>query len=198
MLCSQEDRLRAGCFLKAGLFLDRDGVVNEDFGYVGTIDRFVWKPGIFELLRWAQKKKLIPVIVTNQSGIARGYYTQTHILVLNEFIKKTFLQNQIHPVHIYYSPFHPTEGIGEYKRESYCRKPNPGMIITACKELGIESTGSFMVGDKVEDMIAGRLGQVEKNIFVQGRYNLNDSSSCDFVVHHLLQIPNFICRFIDE
>jgi D-glycero-D-manno-heptose 1,7-bisphosphate phosphatase len=184
--------------LRGGLFLDRDGVVNEDFGYVGTIDRFVWKPGIFELLRWAQNKDLIPVIITNQSGIARGYYTHKHVQVLNNFIRKTLLQKNIHPVYIYYSPFHPTEGIGDYKRESFCRKPNPGMIITACQDLGIENTKSFLIGDKTEDMIAGRLGRLGKNIFVQGRYDLRDSTLSDCVAQHLLQIPNFISEFIGD
>ena len=146
------------------LFLDRDGVINVDKNYVWRIEDFEFLPDIFELCRAAQTVGLLPIIVTNQAGIGRGYYTEQDFQTLTEWMLAEFSAHGIGIGRVYHCPYHPTEGIGEYRRDSPDRKPNPGMILRAKDHLGLDLSQSVLVGDKDSDIDAGRAAGVGYNI----------------------------------
>jgi len=145
-------------------FLDRDGVINVDKGYVGRIGEFEFLPGIFSLCRTAKDLSLIPIVVTNQAGIARGYYSEHDFQMLNEWMLAEFLGRGIRIGRVYHCPYHPEAGLGEYRRESFDRKPNPGMILRAKDDFGLDLSRSVLVGDKDSDVAAGRAAGVGFNI----------------------------------
>ena len=175
---------------KRALFLDRDGVINTDHGYVYRIQDFEFKNGIFELVQEACERDYWIIVVTNQSGIARGMYTEQEFQTLNDWMVAQFEQagGAIHRV--YHSPFHPIHGIGEFKKDTDCRKPGAGMLLRARDELGLDLTKSVMIGDKVSDM------QAAINAGVPNRFLLNSSTSGDWVnVQDLIQIQQALIRF---
>lgn len=141
---------------KRALFLDRDGVINHDAGYTSKMEDFQYIDGIFELGRAAQQANYILIVVTNQSGIGRGFYSEDEFLDLTEWMKKRFSKEGTPLTDVFYCPFHPEHGIGQYKKESYERKPNPGMLLRAAEIHGIDMHYSIMIGDKDTDMLAAR------------------------------------------
>lgn len=140
--------------MKPALFLDRDGVINIEKNYVYRIEDFEFIDGIFELCKTAQDMGYAIVVITNQAGIGRGYYTEADFHHLSDWMVDQFRQRGIHIDGVYFCPFHPTGGVGEYRRESYDRKPNPGMLLRARDDLGIEMEQSVFIGDKESDMQA--------------------------------------------
>lgn len=141
---------------RKALFLDRDGVINVDHGYVHKIKDFQFVEGIFELCQQARLKGYMVVVVTNQAGIGRGYYTERDFLDLTAWMKKQFANKGVYIDAVYFSPFHPEHGVGEYRQDTLCRKPNPGMLIRAAREHGIDLKQSVFIGDKDSDMEAGQ------------------------------------------
>ncbi len=139
--------------MSKALFLDRDGVINEDEGYLFEIERCRFVPGIFELVAAAEDKGYLPIVVTNQSGIARGYYTEKDMHELHDHMREEFLARGCHILAFYHSPFHPEAVIPHLKKKSHCRKPKPGMFLQAINDHGIDPSLSIMVGDKPSDRI---------------------------------------------
>ena len=119
------------------LFLDRGGVINIEGSYVQTRDAIRFQDGIFDLCRAAQALEYLLVGVTNQAGIARGYYTEGEYLGLTDWMFANFLEQQIEIARVYHCPYHPIRGIGEYRRDSFDRKPNPGMLLRAKGEFDL-------------------------------------------------------------
>lgn len=149
---------------RRALFLDRDGVINVDHGYVSSRDNFEFMEGIFELCRRAKQLGLLIVVVTNQAGIGRGYYSEQDFLELTKWMRGVF-DDQGAPIDkVYYCPYHAELGIGIYKAESPFRKPAPGMILQAADELGIDLGRSILIGDKDSDIQAGRAAGVGVNL----------------------------------
>lgn len=142
------------------LFLDRDGVINVDRHYVHRIEDFEFVPGIFVLCATAAELGYRLVVATNQAGIGRGLYTEADFQRLTAWMLDVFGQRGIRIARVYHCPDHPTAGIGAYRRDSFDRKPNPGMLLRAQAELGIELRRSVFVGDKDSDMAAGRAAGV--------------------------------------
>jgi D-glycero-D-manno-heptose 1,7-bisphosphate phosphatase len=146
--------------LSRALFLDRDGVINEEKNYVYRIGDFEFLPGIFELCARAASLGLKLVVVTNQAGIGRGYYDEADFECLTAWMLERFLERGIAIDRVYHCPYHPTAGVGEYRRDSYDRKPNPGMLLQARDELNLDLPNSVFIGDKDSDMAAGRAAGV--------------------------------------
>lgn len=141
--------------MRRALFLDRDGVINVNHGYVHKQENFEFIDGIFELVRKAREFGYIVVVVTNQAGIGRGFYTEDDFLRLTDWMNAEFIARGAAVDAVYFCPDHPTHGVGHYRRDSQMRKPAPGMLLKAREELGIEMALSIMVGDKRSDMQAG-------------------------------------------
>ena len=160
------------------LFLDRDGIINVDKEYVWRTEDFAFVPGIFELCRTAQDVGLVPVVVTNQAGIGRGLYTEHDFQALTEWMLAEFRARGIGIGRVYHCPYHPTDGIGDYRRDSPDRKPNPGMILKAMDDLGLDLSRSVLVGDKDSDIDAGRAGGVGYNIKLSPHAQAKGSPPC--------------------
>jgi D-glycero-D-manno-heptose 1,7-bisphosphate phosphatase len=166
------------------LFLDRDGVINVDHGYVYKLEDFQFVDGIFELCRQAIASGYLIFVITNQAGIGRGYYSTADFDYLTKWMREEFIAQGILISKVYYSPFHSTHGLGKYKKDDESRKPRPGMIHQAVKEFGIDLSGSVLVGDKYSDIQAGKNAGVRTNILYIGNSGLRPDSelACHFVV----------------
>jgi D-glycero-D-manno-heptose 1,7-bisphosphate phosphatase len=150
--------------LNPALILDRDGVINYDYGYVHTREKFDFIEGIFEVARYAYEQKHKLIIITNQSGIGRGYYNEKDFHLLTGWMCQQFLNAGAPIDRVYFSPCHPTDGVGPYAKDDYFRKPHPGMILQAQKDFSIDLTRSVLVGDKVTDIQAGDAAGVGTNL----------------------------------
>lgn len=133
------------------LFLDRDGVINVEKNYVYRISDFEFNKGIFRLCRHYQDLNYKIFIVTNQSGIARGYYTIEDLITLHKWMLSCFLKKKITIHKIYFCPHHP-----KYDLDCDCRKPSPGMILQAKKEYKLDLSNSILIGDRKSDLEAGK------------------------------------------
>jgi len=136
------------------LFFDRDGVINIDTGYVYQREIFVWVDGAIDAIRVAKKAGYLVFVVTNQSGVARGYFTEQHVKDLHEWMNQTLRQHGTLIDQFYYCPHHPDGILYEYAISCNCRKPLPGMILRAVTEWQVDTGRSFLVGDKESDMEA--------------------------------------------
>jgi D-glycero-D-manno-heptose 1,7-bisphosphate phosphatase len=143
-----------------GLLLDRDGVVNHDSGYVGRVADFRFVDGIFELTRAFAARGFVIAILTNQSGIGRGYYSEADFAELTGWMREEFARGGVDIAAVYHCPDHPTEGIGPYLRDNPWRKPGPGMFLQAAADLSLDMAHSWAIGDKPSDMVAGRAAGV--------------------------------------
>jgi len=157
--------------MNKALFLDRDGIVNVDHGYVYKKDNFEFMDGIFELCQKALKLNYQIIIITNQSGIARGYYTENEFIQLTSWMTAEFLKNNIVITEVFYCPHHPTSAIPKYKKQCACRKPNPELIIKAKDKYNIDLSKSVFVGDKETDMKAAQNANIDNRILVASKYD---------------------------
>jgi D-glycero-D-manno-heptose 1,7-bisphosphate phosphatase len=148
------------------LFLDRDGVINVDHAYVHKKEDFQFIEGIFDLCRKARELGYMIIVVTNQAGIGRGYYSEEDFETLTDWMKQVFASENAEINQVYHCPYHPEKGIGEYKQDAPCRKPNPGMIMQACQEFDIDLKASLMIGDKVSDIEAGQAAGIGRNFLL--------------------------------
>jgi D-glycero-D-manno-heptose 1,7-bisphosphate phosphatase len=148
------------------LFLDRDGVVNTEKNYVFRIENFGFITGIFDLCSRARELGFRLFIITNQAGIARGYYTTADYETLTAWMLDEFSSRDIHIEHVYYCPFHATAGIGKYRQDSFDRKPNPGMILRAKAAFNLDLPGSVLIGDKDSDIEAGQTAGIGHNVLL--------------------------------
>jgi D-glycero-D-manno-heptose 1,7-bisphosphate phosphatase len=149
------------------LFLDRDGVINVDRGYIHRSDQFAFIPGIFELARfWTNELRRLIIVVTNQSGIGRGYFGECAYEDLTQWMCNRFEAEHISIARVYHCPYHPLHGIGEYRRDHPWRKPNPGMILQAVSDLDLDPAQSALLGDKISDIEAGEAAGIGLRILV--------------------------------
>jgi len=136
------------------VFLDRDGVINVDKGYVHKQADFEWMTGACEAIKYANDNGFLVIVVTNQSGIARGYYTEEDVQALHAWMNQHLAERGAKIDAFYYSPYHPDGTIREYRRVSDCRKPQPGMLLQAFADWPIDKAQSFLIGDNEKDMAA--------------------------------------------
>lgn len=181
--------------MNKAIFLDRDGTLNIDYGYVHEIDNFKFIDGAIDALRELKKMGYMLVLVTNQSGIARSYFSEEQFLQLTEWMDWSLAEQDVDLDGIYYCPHHP-EGKGEYKEDCDCRKPKSGMLLQAIKELKIDPTQSIMVGDKVEDLKAGIGAKVKMNVLVRtGKLVTEDGERvADYVLDSIVDLPRILKR----
>jgi D-glycero-D-manno-heptose 1,7-bisphosphate phosphatase len=145
---------------RRALFLDRDGVINIDHGYVHRPEQCQFVDGIFDMARAFAARGYLLVIATNQAGIGRGLYSEDDFLTFMAWMKEQFRKESADIAAVYHCPDHPTAGIGVYRRENPWRKPGPGMLLQAAKDLDLDMAASWCVGDKLSDMEAARAAGV--------------------------------------
>lgn len=177
--------------MNKAIFFDRDGVINEDLGYVHHQKNFYFKKDIFEFCRKANDAGYLLFIVTNQAGIARGYYTEKEYQVLTEWMLEKFLEQKIQITKVYFCPYHPTDGIGNYKQESFYRKPAPGMLLQAKQEYHVDLSKSILIGDKESDIEAGRKAGIKKLFFLHGKYELKENTNA-IVISNILNVIDYL------
>ena len=139
---------------RKALFLDRDGVININHGYVHTPANTDWVPGIFELVAKAHARGYLLIVVTNQAGIGRGLYAEAAFLDYTTWMHAQFAARGTPLLATYWCPHHPEAGIGDYRVDCDCRKPRPGMLLEAIARFDIDPARSLMIGDKQGDLDA--------------------------------------------
>ena len=152
--------------INKALFLDRDGVINRDFGYVFKPENLEILDGIIPLCQKAQNLGYKLIIVTNQSGIGRGYYTEEDFWNFMEAIFVEFAKFNVKFDAVYFSPHHPESKIEKYKKGEEFRKPNAGMILQAQKDFNLNLEKSVLIGDKPTDIQAGMKAGVGRNVLI--------------------------------
>ncbi len=150
------------------LFLDRDGVINEEVGYLYRPADVRFLPGLVPLLQTAQHLGYRLVVVTNQSGIARGLYTEEDFHHLMDHMRAELARDGITLDAVYFCPFHPTHGTGPYLREHPDRKPGPGMLLRAADDLALDLGTSLMIGDRCSDIAAANAAGVRQAFLLPG------------------------------
>ncbi len=138
------------------VFLDRDGTINEEIGYLHEVEQLRFIDGAPAAIAQLNAAGIKVIVVTNQAGVARGYYAETSVLALHRAMEEQLKRHSARIDAFYYCPHHPENGVGEYRIDCHCRKPKPGMLEQAARDLGIELGGSFVVGDRISDLEAGR------------------------------------------
>jgi D-glycero-D-manno-heptose 1,7-bisphosphate phosphatase len=176
--------------LNKGLFLDRDGVVNIEKKYVYRLKDFEFIEGIFEGLKHFQEIGYLLFVITNQAGIARGYYYERDFQIVNNWMVRQFDLHGVPISKVYYCPYHPKFGIGPYKRDTYCRKPNPGMIFQAQREFQLDLSKSILVGDQETDIGAGIQAGLKRNILIQNTHQMKlPNTKANWIIDSLRDLP---------
>ena len=158
--------------MKKAIFLDRDGTINVEKDYIYKSEDLVFEEGTIEALKTFKNLGYILIVVSNQSGIARGYFTEEDLNIFNNNMNEILKKNGVEITEFYCCPHHP-DGIGEYKKVCECRKPNNKMIEDAIKKYNIDREKSYMIGDKTSDIGAGIKSNL-KTVLVKSGYGLKD------------------------
>jgi len=151
--------------MNKAVFLDRDGTIVEDVGYLNSPEQLQFIPGSIEAIKMLNEAGYKVVVITNQAGVARGLITEDMLQTIDKTLNKWILNGGAHLDGIYYCPHHPEYGIYPYKQACECRKPHTGLIKKAEKDLEIDLSQSFMIGDKSTDIEAGKCAGT-KTVFV--------------------------------
>lgn len=150
------------------VFLDRDGTINVEKEYLHLIEDFAFIPGVPEAIRALKTAGYLVIVVTNQSGVARGYYALDDVAALHGHIQKQLAATGTRIDAFYTCPHHPTEGVGDYRCDCDCRKGAPGMLLQAADEHDIDLGRSYIVGDKLADIEAGERAGCEPLLVLTG------------------------------
>ncbi len=169
-------------------FLDRDGVINVDHGHVGSIERFEFIDGVFEACRIIQDRGYRIFVVTNQAGIAKGYYSLSEFYHLTRWVEKKFLENDVLIEETFFCPDHP-----EFTGECDCRKPKPGMLNNAAVKYSLCLSKSLMVGDKRSDLDAAISAGVGKFAAISNNGSFDTSRSFDIVCGSFSSLSELPC-----
>lgn len=158
------------------VFLDRDGTINEEVGYLDRIEKLRLLPGAAAAIRRINESGMKAVVVTNQSGIARGLFDEAFVARVHARLREMLRAEGALIDAFYFCPHHPTEGRGSYLKTCGCRKPAPGMLLLAAEELRINLNRSYMVGDTLKDVEAGT-GVGARGVLVRTGYGDESAAS---------------------
>ncbi len=172
------------------VFLDRDGTISRDVPYCSRVEDFEILPAVPEAIRLLKQNGFKVVVITNQSGVGRGYFTEVTLVQIHEHMEKELARHNARVDAIYYCPHHPDDGCE-------CRKPKPGMLLKAADELGINFARSFMVGDSGMDIRAGKAVGCQTVLMVNGS-NKEMNETPDYIAADLLKAAHWILSFGDE
>lgn len=165
------------------IFLDRDGVINKDHGYVSKIEEFEFIDGVFDACKYFNSLGYEIIVVTNQSGIGRGYYTQSDFEKLTTYMLQKFEENGVKVLKVYFCPHSP-------EVDCSCRKPNTGMIEEACKDFEIDLNQSWLIGDKISDIETAINANIKNHILITKEKDKTSKASS--IANSLLDTINII------
>ena len=176
------------------VFLDRDGVINEERGYVHKADDFTLLPGVVAAIRQLRSNGFKVIVVTNQSGIARGFFDVAAVDNLHRHLHRILAAEGTQVDGIYYCPHHPDGTVTEFAVACDCRKPMPGLFLRAASELKLDLRASYLVGDKLSDIQAGRQADVKKTFLVRTGHPLSHEaiSYADYLANDLYEAASVI------
>lgn len=152
--------------MNPAVFLDRDGVINKDIGYLHRVEDFQWTYRCLDALKNIQAHGYLIAVVTNQSGIGRGFYTEDQYHALTQWYTHVLAEAGVLLTSVKHCPHHPTHAQDPYRVECNCRKPKPGMLLEIVSEHDIDISRSIMVGDKLSDMYAGQHVGIERCVLL--------------------------------
>jgi len=175
-------------------FLDRDGVINVDHGYVSSPEQFEFIEGVFDACRHLQQQGYLLIVVTNQSGIGRGYYNEQQFHALTDWMKAQFQSHGVTLTDVFFCPHHPVKANPPYQIDCDCRKPAPGMLVQAINKYQIDPSQSLMLGDKKADMQAAQAAGVGRKVLVLSGQTLTaeDQASADEVWPSIKVAPELV------
>ena len=150
------------------IFFDRDGVLNEEVGYLWEIEKFKWVDGAREAIKFCNERGLLAIVVTNQGGIARGLYMAREVDALHNFMQEELARLGAHIDAFYYCPHHPEGVVEEFSVACECRKPKPGLILRACQDFKINPSEAILFGDSERDIKAAEAAGLRAGIFFAG------------------------------
>ncbi len=156
-------------FRRPALFLDRDGVLNVDYGYVASIDQFTWNPGAIEAIKLANDRGYLVFVVSNQAGVARGFYTEDNVKLLHAHIQAELALHGAHIDDFRYCPYHIDGIVPRYARHSDWRKPAPGMLMDLARVWRVDMERSIMIGDQPTDMACAEAAGITGHLYGCGR-----------------------------
>lgn len=177
--------------IKNAIFLDRDGVIVEDTGYVSSPEELILFPDVIPVLKKLQPSFRL-IVVTNQSGVARGYFTEDDLFAIHERLIHMLADHGVRLDAIYYCPHHPKVGKNEYRIECECRKPKPGLLRLAAEEFGIELDKSFLIGDKDIDIQAGRAIGIKTIKINRNDREPPEESGADYIINTFSEVSSII------
>jgi len=184
-----------------GVFLDRDGTINEEINYLSRPDQLRLLDGAAEAIKLLNQAGCKVVVTTNQAGVARGYFSEQTVQEIHRALENMLGENGARLDAIYYCPHHPGAGLGAYKADCQCRKPKPGMLEKAADDLGLDLRQAFVVGDKISDLQAGRAAGCQ-NILVRTGYGLESEKEFsayawqpDWIANNLLEAARWILQY---
>ncbi len=181
--------------LNRAVFLDRDGTINEEVGYIDSREKLRIIPGTVEAIRRLNERGMKVIVVTNQSAVARGIITEEILNEINRALTEELSMGGAFIDAIYYCPHHPTEGKGVYRTECECRKPRTGLLIRASRDLGIDLRKSYVVGDTITDIIMAKKTGA-KGVLVLTGYGNSHASMLGSVREE--GVPAYIAKDISE
>ncbi|WP_017444402.1 D-glycero-beta-D-manno-heptose 1,7-bisphosphate 7-phosphatase [Gayadomonas joobiniege] len=173
--------------MRKALFLDRDGIINQDTGYLYQIKDCKFVEGVFELCQQATREGWQIFVITNQSGIARGLYSVQQMHQLHQWMKYEFKQRGAHITQFYFCPHHSEKGEPPYDIKCSCRKPEPGLLLEAARQHEVALPDSIMLGDKHSDMLAAKRAGIQRRILLSSQYDQNSDAATQ-VIQKLEQI----------
>ncbi|MDH4164028.1 MAG: HAD family hydrolase [Nitrospirota bacterium] len=185
--------------MNKAVFLDRDGTVNEEVGYLSDLRQLKLLPGAAAAIKRLNDAGFKVVLVTNQSGVARGYFPETFVHKTHELLTQMLSEEGAKLDGIYYCPHHPRSGSSHYTRECDCRKPATGLLDQASRDLSIDLRTSFMVGDKWSDVELGQRAGC-RSILVRSGFSHDDPGNVrpsrmkdpDFIAHDLAEAADWV------
>ncbi len=154
--------------MNRAIFFDRDGVLNEEVGYLWEIEKFKWIDGAREAIKFCNEQGFLTIVVTNQGGIAKGLYTASDVDKLHQKMQDDLAELGAHIDAFYYCPHHPQGIIEGLNVECSCRKPKPGLILAACKDYEISPAHSVLFGDSLRDIESAAAARLRAGIFFTG------------------------------
>lgn len=160
------------CIKAKAAFIDRDGVINEERNYVHHISDFVLMPGVIEGLQLLRDAGYRLIVVTNQAGIARGYYDHAEMDSLHDHMRELLAEHGVLLDAIYFCPHHPQGSIKDFAVECDCRKPSPGMLLQAAKDFNLDLATCILIGDKLSDIRAGERAGVGCTVIVESGHEV--------------------------